>query len=219
MEYQNINKQEKYWDSEVSNFDAIYSHKKSKFSNYLDKKLRWDMYRRFDYTMENSEPIEGKTFLDIGCGTGRFSLEFARRKAKEVVGIDISANMIDVCNKRAKDENLGNICSFIKTDPFEYKTDKMFNVSIGIGLFDYIIDCIPVIKRMRELSNEKIILTFPKKWSLRAFIRYVRLNLRGCDVYFFTLKKIDNIMKEAGLTKYRVEKFGQLYGVTAYIQK
>ncbi len=214
--YQNIEKQKNYWHKEVSNFDSIYSHQKSGFKNYLDKKLRWDMYERFDYTMRNSEPIDGKEILDVGCGTGRFVFEFIRRNAKKVTGIDIAPGMIDTCKKVAAETGVTDKCDFFVTDPFDFNVENKFNISIGIGLFDYIIEPVPVIKRMKELTKDKVILSFPKSGTVRAFIRRIRLNMRGCDVYFFSRKQIESYMNEAGFTKVEYDEFGQLICVTAY---
>jgi cyclopropane fatty-acyl-phospholipid synthase-like methyltransferase len=215
--YQNIEQQKNYWNKEVGNFDSIYSHKKSGFKNYLDKKLRWDMYERFDYTMRKSEPIKDKTILDVGCGTGRFVFEFIKRQAQKVIGIDIAPGMINTCKETADKLNINDKCEFFISDPFEYKTNLKFDICIGIGLFDYIIDPLPVIKRMKELTTGRIILSFPKKGTFRAFIRKIRLNSRNCDVYFFTPEQIDRYLKDAGLEKYDFEQFGQLYCVTAYV--
>jgi len=215
--YQNIEQQKNYWHKEVSNFDSIYSHQKSGFKNFLDKKLRWDMYERFDYTMRKSEPIEGKTILDVGCGTGRFVFEFVKRKANKVVGIDIAPGMIETCKKIADDTKANDKCEFFITDPFDFKTDMKFDVSIGIGLFDYIIEPLPVIKRMKELTTGKIILSFPKKGTFRAFIRKIRLNSRNCDVYFFSPEDIKGYLRDAGIEKYDFDEFGQLYCITAHL--
>ena len=42
---------------------------------------------------------------------------------------------------------------------------------------------------MRELSKDKAILAFPRFWTWRAPVRKVRLNARGCDVYFYTRER------------------------------
>ena len=88
-----LHEQEKFWDREINNFDSIYSHKKGAFENWLDRTFRWDMYERYKYTLEQCEPVKGRTFLDVGCGTGQYSLELARRNASLVCGLDISSNM------------------------------------------------------------------------------------------------------------------------------
>lgn len=214
---QGIENQRDYWDSQVDDFDSIYSHKKSKLGNLLDSIFRWDMLARFEYTMEKSEPIKDRTFLDVGCGTGRYSLEFLRREAGRVVGLDISENMIRICNERAAKEGLDEgRYTFVHSDLLEYKPETTFDVCIGIGLFDYIKEPLPVIAGMRERVTDRAIMTFPRLWTWRAPVRKLRLALQKCDVYFYTPKQIENYLKEAGFQRSELETIGQLYCVTAY---
>lgn len=51
-------------------------------------------------------PAPGEALLDVGCGCGDTSLELARRVGAEgeVLGIDISAPMLDVARHRAKED-------------------------------------------------------------------------------------------------------------------
>ena len=46
--------------------------------------------------------IAGKTFLDIGCGSGVFSIAASDMGATKVIGFDISKECIDVSNKNLK---------------------------------------------------------------------------------------------------------------------
>lgn len=211
-----IETQKIFWDSEICDFNSIYTHKKSKFQVLLDKVFRKDMYQRFEFTIENSEPIKGKTFLDVGCGTGLYSVEFARREAKRVTGLDISANMIQASLKYASDNNVEKCCDFHQSDLLEYKTNTKVDVTIGIGLFDYIKDPLSVIRKMRELTNDKLILSFPRLFTWRAPVRKVRLGLKKCDVYFYTKGSIKSLMKAAGIREYRIEKVGKLYCVVGF---
>lgn len=214
-----ISIQKNFWDKEANTFDAIYSHKKSKLGNFLDSIFRWDMYARFDYTMENSQPIQNRTFLDVGCGTGYYSLELARRDARKVIGIDISEIMVKICQQRAANaakEQLGDRCFFIQTDLIEYQPDSKFDVCIGIGLFDYIKEPLPVLMKMRECVQDKVIMSFPRFWTWRAPVRKIRLGLKQCDVYFYTKARIDSLLKKAGFKRYNIQKIGQLYCVSAF---
>lgn len=214
---QDLLRQKDYWDHEVDDFDSIYARSKSRFSNWIDATFRWDMYARFDYTMEHAEPIQGRTFLDVGCGTGRYALEFARRSARRVVGIDIAEKMLAVCEQRARVEHLEARCSFAHTDLTRYQPDAPFDVCIGIGLFDYIREPLPVLTRMQAVVSDRAIMSFPRFWTWRAPVRRVRLAVRGCDVYFYTKERIAELLKQAGFKRYTLKQVGQLYCVTAFV--
>jgi len=213
-----IEMQRKFWDTENKAFDSIYTQEKSKFKTLLDRVFRKDMYQRFGFTIENSEPIKGKTFLDVGCGTGLYSVEFAKRGAEHVIGLDISEVMIQSCLKYAKGNNVEKRCEFFQSDLLKYKANIKFDVTIGIGLFDYIKDPLPVIRTMRELTNDKLILAFPRFFTWRAPVRKVRLALKKCDVYFYTKCNIKSLMEAAGIREYKIEKVGKLYCVVAFLQ-
>ena len=50
----------------------------------------------------------GTQVLDLGCGDGTTALPIARRGA-DVLGVDISTNLVAAGNRRAKDEHLANL--------------------------------------------------------------------------------------------------------------
>jgi 2-polyprenyl-3-methyl-5-hydroxy-6-metoxy-1,4-benzoquinol methylase len=211
-----IQAQRAFWNSEADAFQRIYTHRKSKFANTLDQIFRKDMYERYQFTIANCEPVKGRTFLDVGCGNALYSLELARKGAAKVVGIDIAEVMIGLCRKASDAENLSDRCTFIQTDLLEYNPDSKFDVSFGIGLFDYIRDPLPVLKRMREVSTDKVIMAFPRLWTWRAPVRKVRLGIKGCDVFFYSAARIGELMKDAGFSRHELTKVGKLYCVVAY---
>lgn len=211
-----ITRQKKFWDREAEDFDAIYTKKKGRLGVLLDRVFRWDMYARYEYAMEKSDPVAGRSFLDVGCGTGLYSLELAKRKARRVVGIDISDKMIKICRMLAEREGLDDICSFERTDALGFNPEMDFDICIGMGLFDYIEDPLPVLKKIRKLLCGRVIMSFPRLWTWRAPVRKARLALKGCNVYFYRKARVEAMLREAGLTNYEVQKIGQLYCVTAY---
>lgn len=213
-----ITQQKDYWNREIHSFDSIYSEQKSSFSRWLDKVFRWDMFARFEYTMKNSEPIQNRTILDVGCGTGVFALEYARRNAKFVTGIDIADLMVNECKKRAEIEGLSSRCEFLRSDLLEYKPNNLFDICIGIGLFDYIKEPQSVISKMRDVVSDRVIITFPRFWTWRAPVRKVRLGLRNCSVYFYTKKRIETLINTAGFKRFEIESVGKLFCVTAYVK-
>ena len=68
--------------------------------------------------------LSGKRILDAGCGTGQFSIELALRGAN-VLGIDISSNLIEIAKKRLP-ENLKENAEFI-TSCLLYTSDAATN--------------------------------------------------------------------------------------------
>ena len=175
------------------------------------------MYERYAFTIEHCEPIKGRTFLDVGCGNALYSLELARRGAAKVVGIDISEVMIGLCKQSSENENLTDRCTFIQTDLLDYQPESKFDVSFGIGLFDYIRDPLPVLKRMREVSTDKAIMAFPRLWTWRAPVRKARLARKGCDVFFYSKAKIEKLLRDAGFSRWEIVKVGKLYCVVGYV--
>ena len=51
--------------------------------------------------------VMGKSVLDLGCGTGLYTRQIKQKGAAYVVGVDISANMLEKAIKQEKEEPLG----------------------------------------------------------------------------------------------------------------
>ncbi|HKG96583.1 MAG TPA: class I SAM-dependent methyltransferase, partial [Pyrinomonadaceae bacterium] len=198
--------QREYWNNEADAFQRIYTHRKSKLSNMLDSVFRKDMYDRYVFTIKHCGPIQDRTFLDVGCGNGLYSLELARKGARKVLGLDISEVMIGLCTEASIQERLDDRCLFEQTDLLAYEGATKFDVSFGIGLFDYISDPLPVLEKMRELTIDKAIIAFPRYWTWRAPVRKVRLTMRGCDVFFYTRSRIKRLLDDAGFKRHDIHK-------------
>ncbi|MBN2189528.1 MAG: class I SAM-dependent methyltransferase [Chitinispirillaceae bacterium] len=208
-------RQRDYWDGEVNSFDAIYSHRKGRLGKWLDRTFRKDMYERYEYTLASAEPVENRDFLDVGCGTGRYIFELVNRGCRHATGIDISEQMIEYCRRRAAETGVSDRTEFIQTDLMGYTAAKKFHVCIGIGLFDYIRDPLPVLKKMAACADDCAIMSFPRLLTWRAPVRKFRLWLRGCNVFFFTRRQIFSLLTDAGFKNHSFKKAGKLFCVTA----
>jgi 2-polyprenyl-3-methyl-5-hydroxy-6-metoxy-1,4-benzoquinol methylase len=78
------------------------------------------------------------SILDIGCGTGRHSIELARRGYR-VTGLDLSSAMLDIA--RANAQAAGVELTWIEADATDFKLDEKFDAAIclcegGVGLIE-----------------------------------------------------------------------------------
>ena len=77
-----MNEAQVFFDRYAHDFDAIYGTRRSLVS-ILNPILRRSMRRRYDKTLRYSQPLAGKTALDIGCGPGNYSIALASLGARE----------------------------------------------------------------------------------------------------------------------------------------
>lgn len=209
----------KFWNDIASDFDAIYTGKgKSAFSRFLDKWLRADIYGRFDWVMERSGDVRNKDICDIGCGSGRFVTEFAKRGANRVVGVDVAPDMIKLASELAAQDGVANKCEFHVSDVLNWKTDKTFDIAIAIGFWDYIQDPPERLRLIRKMvrPDGKFLSAWPRLWTWRMPVRKVRLQyVEGCPVYFFSKPQVYKMLEESGFRVDRCDVVGKLFCVEA----
>lgn len=57
-------------------------------------------------TLAALPPLTGARVADLGCGTGRYALQMARLGARQVVGLDLSSEMLAQAERKARRANL-----------------------------------------------------------------------------------------------------------------
>ena len=123
----------------------------------------WGHRRQLDRLKSLCDDWQGKSVLEIGCGTGRITEALVSWGAK-VTATDIAAEMIDVARAR-----------FRQCDPSrapEFRVMSVFDIDIDLQSYDYVI-MINVLGRLsnpglaiREVASRlaghsRLILTFP----------------------------------------------------------
>jgi len=130
-----------------------------KFS-YFDLQAYWGATKHYGGLKATEELIrlchlsEGKYVLDVGCGVGITPCYIAKKYNCKVVGIDISAEMINLSKERAKRNGVENKVEFKVADaqklPFN---DGIFDIVIGESILAFLEDkqkaikeCVRVLK-------------------------------------------------------------------------
>ena len=162
--------------------------------------------------------LSGKRILDAGCGAGQFSIELAMRGAY-VLGIDISANLIEIAKKRLPDNLKSNI---------EFSTSDMMQ---SHGNFDFVIlmdslihypekDTMIILENLLQNTNEKILFTLvPSTLILSLKLKIGRLfpksdrspTLSPLNTKSFIKIYKDKFEKEFNATVSRVGKVDDLF--------
>jgi SAM-dependent methyltransferase len=80
--------------------------------------------------------VRGKSVLDLACGTGFYSREFRRRGATEVLGVDISGEMVAAAQELEARDPLGvryEVGDVTELRPLE----RRFDIATGVQLLNY----------------------------------------------------------------------------------
>src|SRR5687767_14651562 len=101
-----------HFHADAARFDAIYEEDKGPVTRFIDHVWRGVVRRRLDLAMEKLVPFEGRTYLDVGCGSGRFCHAYARAGARHVLGVDFAPAMIEIADRLAKDFEVQDRCEF-----------------------------------------------------------------------------------------------------------
>lgn len=180
---------QRYFDKHAERFDSIY-HEGAPLERAMNRWLRKAIYERFAITFERSEPLAGKTVLDIGCGSGRYAVEFAKRGAARVVGVDYAPGMLALAREYAKREGVDARCEFKEGDFTTATLEEKFDVVIAIGVFDYQDQPAAFMRRMRERSRGKVIASFPGRSLVRMPLRKLRYWWSDCPVLFYRHEEV-----------------------------
>lgn len=94
--------------------------------------------------------LKGKSVLDLGCGFGRNSIDFVKRGARRVVGIDISEKMLDI----AKNQSSDNKIEYINMSMAELeRIDERFDFVYSSLAFHYVENFNKLIRDIYNLLN------------------------------------------------------------------
>ncbi|MFF5535908.1 class I SAM-dependent methyltransferase [Streptomyces cinerochromogenes] len=99
--------------------------------------------------------VSGKSVLDLACGTGFYSREFKRRGATDVLGVDISVEMVAAAREIEQRDPLGvryDVGDVAELRPLEQR----FDIALGVQCLNYAED-IATMKRMCRNIHQNLV--------------------------------------------------------------
>lgn len=193
------------FEREAQSFDSIYRLERSPFWRWFNTTFRKACFIRYDATFEEAGDVTGKSILDVGCGSGVYSVDFARRGARRVLGVDFSGNMLELARREAETHACSEVCTFVQSDFMTFEPDELFDVSIAMGVFDYVLDPRAFLHRMARLTRGKVIVSIPGHSPVRERARRLRYQLLSKGhVFFYSEEEVRRIVRDAGITEYKL---------------
>ncbi|GHG87826.1 class I SAM-dependent methyltransferase [Streptomyces lanatus] len=99
--------------------------------------------------------VRGKSVLDLASGTGFYSREFSRRGASEVLGIDISGEMVAAAQELERREPLGvryEVGDVAELRPLE----RQFDVALAVQMLNYAPDVAAMERMCRNVHRSLV---------------------------------------------------------------
>ena len=114
------------FDQEASEYDTWYQSNLGKFVDQVETELAFSLFK----------PEGEMKILDVGCGTGNFSIKLAEMGCK-VIGIDKSEKMLEEAKRKAEMKGL-NI-EFLNMDVYDIElSDESFDGVFSMAAFEFI---------------------------------------------------------------------------------
>ncbi len=124
--------------------------------------------------IKSLKKLQPKTMLDVATGTGDFAIKAYRMlKPDEIVGIDISVEMMRVGAEKVQRKGLQNKISFSEQNceqlSFSNNTFDAVTVSFGVRNFEHLEVAFKEVNRVLKPSGEFVILELsePENWLVR----------------------------------------------------
>ncbi|MEO8164124.1 MAG: class I SAM-dependent methyltransferase [Betaproteobacteria bacterium] len=155
----NKNKVESFYDEEASTYDAKRWH--GPIGQYVHS-----TYQRLVFEVTPIDPQ--KQYLEIGCGTGRFTVPLAERVNK-LTAVDISKEMLKVTEEKLRARGLEKKVRLIEGDAKHIcLPDAQFDVILSFNAINHIPDYGDVIKEAARLLKPGgvLVLGYPSLFSL-----------------------------------------------------
>lgn len=194
---------QQYFEKEAADFDAAYGGSPRQIKDFI-RRISYIYNKkpiegRLNALLDLVGPAQGKRIFEAGCGPGFYSIRLAERGA-QVTALDYAEGMIEIAKRNA--EKAGVRLNFLVGDINDLSVADQFDVTFATGVAEYIPPAkqLDFLKKMAALSREYVIISFPRKGILHAFIRNLWLsNFKKVKITFFDNEAIACLSGQVGL--------------------
>jgi 2-polyprenyl-3-methyl-5-hydroxy-6-metoxy-1,4-benzoquinol methylase len=193
-----------FFDTWVSSYDAFYEEP-TLLGRWFNRVFRKAVYLRRDGVSLLAKEYDCKSILDVGCGSGRNTVLWAQQGIEQLLGIDVSAEMIRLATEVAKHAGVADRCQFQHLDFMAAQPTQKYDMVVACGVFDYVQDAVSFLRHMAAHANRVIYGSFPGKTLVRTPLRKLRYALRGCPTHFYGRRELDALFDAVGFGRREVK--------------
>ncbi len=186
-----------YFDGRVADYDAFYDPPSALWRAF-NRVFRKAVYLRRDQALAVARQHGCRTMLDVGCGSGRNSIYFARKGIERVFGVDIALEMIHEAQRLAAQAEVADRCEFHHLDFVQMKPEAQFDIVVACGVFDYVEHADAFLRHMASFAGRVIYGSFPGWTLVRSPLRKLRYALRGCPTHFYRRRELIDLFRGVG---------------------
>ncbi len=130
------------FDKEATKYDKWYDTKIGEYADQVETNCAFNLF----------QPKPGMKILDVGCGTGNFSIKMARQGIN-VTGIDISEKMLEFAHSRASQEKLAIEFRKMDTQNLTFQ-DNIFDGVFSMATIEFVSDPNKMIEEMFRVCKK-----------------------------------------------------------------
>ena len=188
---------EEYFNKIANRYDSWYLTKTGRYIDRTEKRLIFSMVC-----------TRGGRALDLGCGTGNYTLELYKR-GFSVVGADLSVEMLKIAKTKLPD------VPFVRANAYSLPfKDESFDLILSVTMFEFLREpekAVREIYRVLKPGGEVVIGTMNGRSSWFLFKRLKGLFVETAYRYarFYTPKELEDILLSTGFKE--VESRGIIY--------
>jgi len=192
---------EKYFNDWARDYELVFEgigREKSIFHRLINL-----LFRRKTFYLRNEHisrllrniGVKGKEVLDVGCGTGQLAIYIAQNDGF-VTGLDISKEMIQICNMNAEKAGVKRKTQFHVYDCFQRELPKA-DIVICIAVIEYYKDIDSFLQKLCLSARNILILCDTRYIWWRAFLRKLLATVKGFSVSYHKPTKVKAIAQKS----------------------
>lgn len=139
--------------------------------------------------MRSIADCKKELLLDVACGTGDFSIAAHKAGVRQVIGVDISENMVEIGRKKIKERGLDGHIALMAGDSeclaFDDNHFDAVTVAFGVRNFEHLEQGLQEMWRVLKPGGKVVILEFsmpehfPMKQLYKFYFRYILPTVGG----------------------------------------